>query len=119
MNDSHSALKVSETAAGAPSGNRARLHGRVAVLKHVVTPLVQAMSDVKNANKGQPAPQPEEEARTLSDLVDGAVALASSATSAFNENKDPLDDNVRWMIIHAATQNIAARYRATGHVMTG
>jgi|ERR1043166_2968427 hypothetical protein len=100
------------------SGPRAALHARVAVLKHVVTPIIQAMADVRAANKEQPLPSPEEEARTLHTLVDGAMALSEATTSIFNADKEPLDDNVRWMIVHAATQNVAARFRSTGAVMT-
>lgn len=101
-------------AAGTPKGPRARLHGRVAVLKHVVTPFVQAMAEIRSANKGAPPPTAEEEAATLSALVDGAMALAGAAVASLNTDKEPLDDDVRWMIVGASTHLTAARYRSTG-----
>ena len=101
-----------------PSGNRMKLHARVAVLKHVVTPLLQAMAEVKNANKENPqAPSVEADAQTLGTLVEGAMALSKATTDNFNEDSISVDDNVRWMIVHAATQSVAARYRATGTVV--
>lgn len=112
-----SALKA-EASGGAPAGNRARLHGRVAVLKHIITPLMQAMTDVKNAQKGQTPLLPEQEAETLSQLVDGAIALSAAASTSLNEGREPMDDHVRWMIVSASAHNVAARFRATGNVGT-
>jgi hypothetical protein len=105
------------TQSSSVSGPRAELHARVAVLKHVITPIIQAMADVRAANKEKPLPSAEEEAKTMHDLVDGAMAMAEATTAAFETSKDPMDDNVRWMIVHAATQNVAARFRSSGVVM--
>lgn len=107
---------LKNTVAGPPKGMRTILHGRVAVLKHVVTPLIQAMAEVRNANKGAPPPSPEEEAQMLAQLVDGAMALAQATTESLDTDKEKMDDDVRWMIVSAATHNIAARFRATGQI---
>jgi hypothetical protein len=112
-----SAVSKRTEPAGPPSGNRVKLHARVAVLKHVVTPLLQAMAEVKNANKENPqTPTPEEDAQTLGTLVDGAMALSAATTANFNQDNVAIDDSVRWMIAHAATQMVAARFRATGTI---
>jgi len=100
-----------------PSGNRMKLHARVAVLKHVVTPLLQAMAEVKNANKEtQKTHTVEEDAQTLGALVEGAMALSKATTENFNETGGAIEDSVRWMIVHSSTQTVAARYRATGTI---
>lgn len=112
-----SALKA-ESSGAAPGGNRAKLHGRVAVLKHVVTPLLQALTDVKVSQKVAEPPTPEREAETLNLLVDGALALSQATLAKLNEGREPLDDGVRWMIVSAAAQNVAARFRATGTAAT-
>jgi len=117
MNDAGSAnLKVNESASQ-PSGNRAVMHARVAVLKHVITPLIQAMADVKNARKGEALPSAQEEAKILDQLVSGAMALANATSASINTNAAPIDDSVRWMIVNASTLNVAARYRATGNIV--
>ena len=115
---SEAAVLKTNPPAGPVTGNRMKLHARVAVLKHVVTPLLQAMAEVKNANKENPqTPTPEQDAQTLGTLVDGAMALSKATTENFNESGGAVDDNVRWMIVHAATQTVAARYRATGTIV--
>lgn len=113
MSDAAAALKA-EGSGAVPGGNRARLHGRVAVLKNIVTPLLQAITDVKAAQKNQEPSTPEKEAETLSQLVDGALRLSSASAASLNEAREPLEDTVRWMLVNAAAHNVAARFRATG-----
>lgn len=100
------------------TGPRAELHGRVAVLKHVVTPLLQAIGEVNRANKEQAPLTPEQEADILAQLVTAAMSLAESAAATLNEAAEPMDDAVRWQLVAAATLNVAARYRTTGNVMS-
>jgi hypothetical protein len=100
------------------TGPRAELHGRVAVLKHVITPLLQAIGEVNRAAKTETPPTAEQEAQTLTALVDGSMALAEATAAAFNEAREPMDDGVRWSLVAAATHNVAARYRSTGNVLT-
>ena len=51
------------------TGPRAQLHGRVAVLKNVITPLLQAIGEVNRAAKADAPPTPEQEAEILTKLV--------------------------------------------------
>lgn len=98
------------------TGGRAALHGRVAVLKHVVTPLIQALAELRNANKGAPAPTPEEESKMLDDLVSNAMALSTATLASLNADSQKLDDAVRWMVVNAATHVVAARFRANSEI---
>jgi hypothetical protein len=98
-------------------GPRTALHGRVAVLKHVATPLLQAIADAHRAAKTEAPPSPEQESQTLNLLVDGTLALAGAAIEGLNDQNDPMEDSVRWALVAAAAHNVAARFRATGQPM--
>ncbi len=98
------------------SGPRAELHARVAVLKNVVTPLLQAIGEVNRAAKSATPPTGEEEAATLASLVSGALALSEATANTIAGGSEPLDDTVRWGIVSASTHNIAATFRSTGRV---
>jgi hypothetical protein len=105
------------TNAGNPvSGARAELHARVAVLKNVVTPLLQSIGEVNRAAKAETPPTPEEEAQLLNNLVESALALSQATAANLNDQSAPMDDAVRWNLVAAATHNVAARYRSSGHM---
>lgn len=100
------------------TGPRAQLHARVAVLKNVITPLVQAVGEVNRANKSDTPTTPAQEAETLNGLVEGTLALSDASMLSLNTEREPVDEFVRWSIVAAATHNVAARYRATGSIIT-
>jgi hypothetical protein len=112
---------MSETAAKLKSdttvGDRAGLHARVAVMKNVITPLLQVIAEAHRAAKTEEPPSPEQEAETLGGLVDSTLALAEATSAAINQNREPMDSATRWAIVSAATHNVAARFRATGAPM--
>jgi hypothetical protein len=99
------------------SGERAGLHARVAVMKNVITPLLQVIAEAHRAAKTETPPTPEEESETLSRLVDSTLALSEATSAAINDNRERMDDATRWSIVSAAAQNVAARFRATGAPM--
>jgi hypothetical protein len=98
-------------------GPRTALHGRVAVLKHVATPLLQSIAEAHRAAKTEAPPSPEHESQTLGQLVDATLALAGAAGESLNDQHDPMEDSVRWALVAAAAHNVAARLRATGQPM--
>jgi hypothetical protein len=112
-------IKQDEHDTGKPvTGTRAQLHGRVAVLKNVITPLLQAIGEVNRAAKAETPPTPEQEAQVLNQLVEGTLALSNASTAALNTDREPMDEFVRWNIVSAATHNVAARYKSTGNIIT-
>ncbi|HVY13205.1 MAG TPA: hypothetical protein VHB73_06545 [Alphaproteobacteria bacterium] len=102
---------------GTVSGPRAGLHGRVAVMKYVVTPLLQVIAEAHRAAKAEAPPTPEQESATLAALVEATLHLSEAATAAINDQREPMDESVRWGIISAATHIVAARFRATSQPM--
>lgn len=112
-------IKPDELDTGKPvTGSRAQLHARVAVLKNVITPLLQAIGEVNRAAKAETPPTPEQEAQMLNALVEGTLALSNATTASLNTEREPIDDMVRWNIVAAATHNVAARFRATGAIIS-
>lgn len=103
---------------GALQGNRGRLHARVAVLKYVITPLIQALGEQRIANKGAPPLRAKEEVAKISAMVESAMALSEQTLlNLASGDKDPVDDTIRWMVVQAATHTIATRFRGQGQIM--
>ncbi len=112
-------IKPDENTEGKPvSGSRAELHARVAVMKHVITPLLQVIAEAHRAAKSAEPPSPEQESQLLSGLVEATLALAETTLEALNEGGEAVEDAVRWNIIAAGAHAVAARFRATSQPPT-
>jgi len=97
-----------------------RVQTALAAFRHVGVPLLQSAfgvagdlaegSPLFGAEDGGASPQ------KISALVDSVVALSRALTKEFAKEEDKLDASVRWGVVGASSQVVAAHYQATGNV---
>lgn len=100
-----------------------RMQALIATLRHVGTPLLLAISEAGGAaRQGQAVT--EDPAQTARDagqfgaLVESTVVLAQMIVEDLLDNDEISEDWVRWGVIQAASQVVAAHFRATARALS-
>ena len=88
-----------------------RLRGLLAAFRQIGAPLAQALAETKTDADAPP------KSETFGKLVDDAIALSRELSAQLGATEDSLDAWVRWALVGAASQIVAANYKATGHAL--
>lgn len=95
---------------------QAQMQTLLTAFRQVGMPLLQALTETPGPDdSGQPAGV---NAAQLGNLVDSTVMLSRELAAQLGASEDQLDAWVRWSLAGAASQVVAASFKATGQVMT-
>lgn len=105
---------------GSPENSEqtARMQIVLTAFRQVGMPLLQALTETATGGEGAPAGgasglKPDQ----FSALIDSTVTLSRKLSAQLGASEDQIDAWVRWSLAGAASQVVAAHYRATGQAL--
>lgn len=98
--------------AGKDPADRARMQTLLVAFRQVGLPLLHVLAESTGAkDSAKPA---DANGQQFGALVDSTVALSHELAVQLGAEEDQLDSWVRWALVGAASQTVAARFKATG-----
>ncbi|MDP9128508.1 MAG: hypothetical protein M3N08_09655 [Pseudomonadota bacterium] len=100
---------------GGDPADRVRMQTLLVAFRQVGMPLLHALAEgPRNAEGGKSMAIDNQQ---FGSLVDSTVALSHELAQQLGANEDQLDAWVRWALAGAASQTVAARFKATGEAL--
>jgi hypothetical protein len=103
----------------AEPSSASRMQGLLTTFRQVGLPLLQALTETAANRQGEGAAAPESAPNTelFNALVDSTIALSQKLASKLGASEDQVDAWVRWALVGAASQTVAASFKSTGQPM--
>lgn len=98
---------------GKEPADRARMQTLLVAFRQVGLPLLHVLAESAAPDKANSL-STEEKSKQFSTLVDSTITLSHELASQLGAEEDQLDAWVRWALVGAASQTVAARFKATG-----
>lgn len=95
------------------SGDHARMQTLLIAFRQVGLPLLQVLAEATGADKAA-GKISDANNQQFGALVDSTVALSHELAAQLGAEEDQIDAWVRWALVGAASQTVAARFKATG-----
>src|SRR5271168_2751670 len=92
--------------------DRARMQTLLIAFRQVGLPLLHVLAEATGADKA-----PDANGQQFGALVDSTVALSHELAAQLGADEDQIDAWVRWALVGAASQTVAARFKATGQAL--
>ncbi len=96
------------------AASQARMQTLLLTFRQVGMPLLTALTEASNAAAGEGKPSAGANSEQFSALIDSTVNLSRELASQLGAEEDQLDAWVRWSLAGAASQVVAAHFKATG-----
>jgi hypothetical protein len=97
--------------------DRARMQTLLIAFRQVGMPLLHVLAESTGANKDAAKPA-DDNGQQFGALVDSTIALSHELAAQLGADEDQIDAWVRWALVGAASQTVAARFKATGEPMS-
>jgi len=108
--------EVSPQTSSPPDKNpadQARMQTLLIAFRQVGLPLLHALAEATGADKAA-GKVSDASGQQFGALVDSTVALSQELAAQLGADEDQIDAWVRWALVGAASQTVAARFKATG-----
>jgi hypothetical protein len=96
----------------------ARMQGLLTTFRQIGLPLLQALTDTaanRQTQGGTPQEGPNKD--LFNALVDSTITLSQKLASKLGASEDQVDAWVRWSLVGASSQVVAANFKSTGQPM--
>jgi hypothetical protein len=93
----------------------AQMQTLLVAFRHVGLPLMQALGEAPGVAEAAAAGKPPGlDSQKFGALIDSTVELSRALAAQLGASEDQLDGWVRWALVGAASQTVAARFKITG-----
>ena len=103
----------------ADNGTVARMQSLLTTFRQVGLPLLQALSDTSANRQAAGGEQQGANTELFNSLVDSTVNLSQKLAASLGASDDEIDAWVRWALVGASSQVVAANFKSTGQPMQG
>lgn len=109
---------MSDNTAKSEPTTTARMQGLLTTFRQIGLPLLQALTDTAANRQAQGgAPEATPNSQLFNALVDSTVTLSQKLAAQLGASEDQVDAWVRWALVGASSQVVAANFKSTGQPM--